>query len=75
MILHYHRVKILTAEKCICDKSFQEIIVQDCPKETGFSRKQSREDKEYVSREKNFMLPVSRHHKWTNGRSPVSLHR
>ena len=75
MILYYQKVIILTTEKCVCDNSFQGIIVQDSPKETGFSKKQSREDKKYVSREKNRIPRVPRHHKWISGRSAVSLHR
>lgn len=73
--MYYHRVIILTVKMCVCDDSSQGIIVQDCPQETEISRKQSREDKEYVPRERSRIPRVPRQHKWMTGRSAVTLHR
>jgi hypothetical protein len=65
----------MTSELCESGDSAHWIVVQDCPRESEISREQSREDKEYVPREKNRIPRVPRHHKWTTGRSAVTLHR
>lgn len=51
------------------------IVVPDSPHESEIPREQSREDKQYIPRERSRMSRVPRHHKWTTGRSSVTLHR
>ncbi len=75
MIIHYHDVIIMASKlRDGCD-SAQWIVVQDRQHETETPREVLREDKEYVPRERNRMPRVPRHHRWTTGRSTVTLHR
>ena len=73
--MYYHMVIIVMCELCKCDDASKRIIVQDFPQETEIPRKQSREDKKYVPIKRNRMPRTPRHHKWTTGRSAVTLHR